>query len=185
METLLTNILPLCTKAIEIIFTILVGLATSFIFLKYYLSKKVPKISISEYICKTEINDQTNYLFKIVNNTDCEIFDLKVELTLLQPYNSETGKNIKAKDIKFVDANFYYLRKKDPKDVYNLHALIFRTTEDIENLWGQDENHKELRITVIGKHSLSGFNKVFTQTFLTKSKIVNKKFNAGDDIGVS
>lgn len=173
------------TKALEILFTIIVGLATSYIFLKYFLSRKVPKILISPHICTATINNEINYLFKIVNKTDCEIFDLKVELTFLKPFNSNTGKNIKSKDIKFVDANFYYLRKKDNKDTYNQHALIFRTTENLDELWGEDENHKELRITVIGKHSLSGFNKVFTHTYLTKTSIVNKTFNSGDDVGVS
>jgi len=185
METYTSQIIPIGSKLIEIFYTILIGLVTSYLFLKHYLSKKVPKISISEHICKQELQGETNYLFKVVNNTDCEIFDLKVELTLLRPFNSQTGKNIKSQDIKFVDANFYYLRKKNLSDEYNLHALIFRTTENLEEIWGEDENHKELRLTVIGKHSLSGFNKVFTHTFLTKSCIVNKKFNAGDDIGVT
>lgn len=182
MKNILVSIL---SKAGEIIFTIIIGLTTSFLFLKYYLSQKVPKITISPHICKKRINEETNYLFKIVNNTNCEIFDLKVELTLLRPYNSDTGKNIKSKDIKLVDANFYHLRKKEKKDQYNMHALIFRTTENLEELWGEDENHKELRITVIGKHSLSGFNKVFTHNFLTRNSIVNKNFNNGDDAGVS
>lgn len=41
-----------------------------------------------------------------------------------------------------------------------------------------------IRLTVIAKHSLSGFTNIFVQDFYSKDAITTKKFKSGDDLGV-
>ena len=62
------------------------GIAASYFFLKFFLSKKKPIIAISEHISKQVVNDENSYLIKFVNMTDSEIFDIHIELTFFELY---------------------------------------------------------------------------------------------------
>lgn len=161
------------------------GIGASYLFLRFYLFYKKPKIIISDYICEHEIDGKKNFLFKFVNKTDVELYDLRVEASILTPFNEGDGKHLRGKPISFIRSNIDFLPKKTNKDDYNLHAIRIRTTDDIKSIWSSSESASYLRLTIIAKHSLSGFNRVFTKDFLDHKKIVtDKMFKKGDCLDV-
>jgi len=175
MDFLLVN---LCGLLIGIV----AGVIASYIFLTKYLKNKVPDVKISELISFREFQGEWNYFLKFINHTDCEIFDVRVELTLYKPIGDINGTNLQGTDIVLKDNFFSYLSKSDINDERNLHALRVRTTEDILGMWTDQSSF--LRLTVIARHSLSGLNKVFVNDYKSKDLIVKKKFMSGDDLGV-
>ena len=150
------------------------GVIASYLFLQNYLKKTVPKIVLSEEIAKSEFDGEINHFFKFVNMTNCEIFDVRVELTLYKPKGAVGGINLQGTDIILKDDFFSYLSEKDPNDQRNLHAVQVRTTENIEEMW-EDES-AFVRLTIIARHSLSGLNKVFVQDYMSKDLIKSGKF---------
>ncbi|WP_428223813.1 hypothetical protein [Flavobacterium sp.] len=168
---------------LNVILSVLTGLISSYLFLKYYLKRKRPVISISKYISKVNINGESNYFFKFVNNTDVEIFDVHIELTFYKPFGDFAGRNLQGKDIQLKDNFISYIPFAKDNDLHNLHAMRIRTTEDLEQNWEDESSF--IRLTIIAKHSLSGFNKVFVHDYLTKDCITEKKFLSGDELNVN
>ena len=111
------------------------GAIASYIFLNLYLKRKRPEIGVSTYISKVVIDEKENYLFKFVNFTNCDIFDVNIELTLFKPVGQLEGKNLKSKDIKLKDNFIAYVPFEKKSDDYNLHAMRLRTEENLEMLW--------------------------------------------------
>lgn len=68
-------------------------------------------------------------------------------------------------------------------DAHNLHAVRIRTTDNIEQMWSDTSSF--IRLSIIAKHSLSGFNKVFIKDFLNKDCITEKRFLSGNDLTVN
>lgn len=158
------------------------GFVASYVFLFIYLKRKRPNIIISDYISKIEIDGKTNFLFKFVNITKSEIFDIHVEPTFYKPFGDLKGRNLQGKDINLEDNFISYIPSKIKNDDHNLHAIRIRTIDDIENGWKDESSF--IRLTIIAKHSLSGLNKVFVKDYLTKDCITTKKFVSGDDLSV-
>ncbi|HLT50926.1 MAG TPA: hypothetical protein VKZ93_03150 [Arenibacter sp.] len=172
----------LFVNLIALIIGVASGVLASYIFLTKYLKNKVPNIKISNFVSLREFQGEWNYFLKFVNHTDCEIFDVRVELTLYKPIGDINGTNLQGKDVVLKDNFFSYLSKSDLNDERNLHALRVRTTTDILGMW--DDQSSFLRLTVIARHSLSGLNKVFVKDYKSKDLIVKKKFMSGDDLSV-
>ena len=101
---------------------------------------------------------------------------------MLQEYNVQKGKNVRQTGIKLIhdfawhiDSNFY-----NKKATY---ALIFYTKEDLEAKW--DSSRISFQLQLIAKHALSGFSRVFTQTYYTKeNSIKNGMFEWGNSFNV-
>lgn len=160
------------------------GIGASYIFLRIYLFNKKPKIIISEHICKMNFLGQDNYVFKFINNSEVELYDVRIEAAILTPFNDVSGKNLRGEEINFVDNNIYFLPCKASEDDYNLHSIRIRTLDDLETKWKGCDDSSFVRLTIIAKHSLSGFNKVFVKDFLHPDSITQKKFQKGDDLTV-
>ncbi|MBS7232066.1 hypothetical protein KHA90_13625 [Flavobacterium psychroterrae] len=166
-----------------IIVSILTGVISSYLFLMYFLNRKRVKIEISSHISKVTFEGQTNYFFKFINKTKSEIFDIRVEPTFYKQVGGVGGMNIQGKDIVLEDNFISYIPCRKKSDTNSLHAMRVRTTEDIESNWS--DNSSYLRLTVIAKHSLSGFTDIFVKDFYSKDVITTKKFKSGDDLGVA
>lgn len=179
MEYLENNIL---TWVISLLLGVIAGVIASYIFLTKYLKNKVPRIIIAPEIVKTNFDGETNYFLKFVNKTECEIFDVRVELTLYKPKGAVGGINLQGTDIILKDNFFSYISEKDDSDNRNLHAVQVRTTEDVSCLWIDESAF--VRLTVIARHSLSGLNKVFVKDYTSKDLIINGKFKSGDELGI-
>jgi len=158
------------------------GLIASYLFLMRFLNKKRPIIEISDYISKVNFKGEENYLFKFVNKTDSEIFDVHIEPTFYKPVGDFNGRNLLGKDIVLKDDFASYIPCNKEVDIHNLHAMRVRTIEDLELDWTDESSF--IRLTIIAKHSLSGLNKVFVKDYLTKDCITTKKFLSGNDLGV-
>lgn len=169
----------------NIFISVFTGIGASYCFLRFYLFYKKPKIEISNYICKATIEDEINYLFKFVNNTGVELYDVRFEAYIFTPFNDTTGHNLRGRKVSFARDDIYFMPKKDSKDHYNLHAIRIRTTDDIYTIWKNSGDASYLRLTIIAKHSLSGFNKVFTKDFLHPDNIIcDKMFKKGGDLEI-
>ncbi|MEP6804473.1 MAG: hypothetical protein ABI892_08115 [Flavobacterium sp.] len=166
-----------------IIVSILTGVISSYLFLMYFLNRKRVKIEISSHISKVTFEGQTNYFFKFINKTKSEIFDIRVEPTFYKQVGGVGGMNIQGKDIVLEDNFISYIPCRKKSDTNSLHAMRVRTTEDIESNWIDTSSY--LRLTVIAKHSLSGFTDIFVKDFYSKDVITTKKFKSGDDLGVA
>jgi hypothetical protein len=166
-----------------IIISIVTGLFSSYLFLMYFLNRKRVKIDISSHISKVTFEGQTNYFFKFVNKTNSEIFDIRVEPTFYKQVGAVGGMNLQGKDIILKDNFISYIPCKKIEDANNLHAMRVRTIEDLESNWTDASSF--IRLTIIAKHSLSGFTNVFVRDFHTKDSITTKKFKSGDTLDVS
>jgi hypothetical protein len=129
------------------------------------------------------IDEKENYLFKFVNFTNCDIFDVNIELTLFKPVGQLDGKNLKSKDIKLKDNFIAYVPFEKKSDDYNLHAMRLRTEENLEMLW--NDHSSFIRISIVAKHSVSGMSIVQTHDYLSIDCITERKFNSGNDLAVS
>jgi hypothetical protein len=165
------------------IISVLAGLISSYVFLVVFLLNKKPDIVLSEQISRVTIDGSVNYIFKIVNMTNSDIFDVHVELTFYKPVGAYNGNNLRGRDIKLKDNFIAYLPQKKSDDHFNLHALQIRTTEAIEDTW--DDESAFIRLTVIAKHALSGFNRVFIQDYKSKEIISPNTFLSGDDVSLN
>lgn len=165
-----------------IVISIITGVISSYLFLMYFLNRKRVKIEISSYISKVTFEGQTNYFFKFINKTNSEIFDIRIEPTFYKQVGGVGGMNIQGKDIVLKDNFISYIPCKKRSDSNSLHAMRVRTTEDIESNWSDTSSY--IRLTVIAKHSLSGFTDIFVKDFYSKDAITTKKFKAGDALDV-
>ena len=168
---------------IGIIISILTGVISSYLFLMYFLNRKRVKIEISSHISKVIFEGQTNYFFKFINKTNSEIFDIRIEPTFYKQVGGVGGMNIQGKDIVLEDNFISYIPCKKKSDINSLHAMRVRTTEDIESNWSDASSY--IRLTVIAKHSLSGFTDIFVKDFYSKDVITTKKFKSGDALDVA
>ena len=165
-----------------IVISIITGVISSYLFLMYFLNRKRAKIEISSYISKVTFEGQTNYFFKFINKTNSEIFDIRIEPTFYKQIGGVGGMNIQGKDIVLKDNFISYIPCKKKSDANSLHAMRVRTTEDIESNWNDTSSY--IRLTVIAKHSLSGFTDIFVKDFYSKDVITTRKFKTGDDLYV-
>lgn len=170
----------------DVIYVLLIGIGSSYLaswfFLQAFLNRKRPVIEVSGYISKIQFKGETNYLFKFINKTGSEIFDVRIEPTFYKPFGDFNGSNLIGKDIDLKDNFCSYLPCDKEEDIHNLHAIRVRTTEDLEGKWTDESSF--IRLTVIAKHSLSGLNKVYVKDFLSKDCITTQKFLSGNDLGV-
>lgn len=166
----------------SLVFGIISGLIASYCFLIFFLNKKRPNINISGNISKVDINGEVNYLFKFVNMTNSEIFDVHIELLFYKPFGDYNGGNLQGKDITLKDNFISYMPCNKNTDNHNLHAVRIRTTDNLEEMWSDPSSF--IRLSIIAKHSLSGFNKVFVKDFINKDTISSKNFISGSDLNV-
>jgi MFS superfamily sulfate permease-like transporter len=159
------------------------GIVASVIFLHFYVKKKRPKIEISEKISKKEFQGETNYFFKFINDTDSEIFDVKLELTFHKPVGALGGQNLQGTDVKLKDDFISCIPCRDKNDKHNLHAMRIRTTENLVSQWEDESSF--LRLTIIAKHSLSGLNKIFKQDYYSRKDISMNDFVCGDNLNIN
>jgi hypothetical protein len=112
------------------------------------------------------------------------VLDLKLEVILMSPFNSNGGSNNRMQYLNLRRDNivmFPRFRKKDLKADY---ALIVTTRDDLETIWNNDAQY--LVIKVHGKHSFSGMSRSFEQKYYTKKNSVKEGlFNFGRTFEIS
>jgi hypothetical protein len=167
---------------ISLVLGVVSGVVASYLFLMYYLGRKKPIIQISAHISKVEFKGETNYFFKFVNKTDSEIFDVRVEATFFKPVGDLNGTNLQGTDIELKDSFFMYIPKSNKEDQHNLHCMRLRTVENLEEKW--TDASSKIRLTIIARHALSGFNQVFYKEYNSIRCITTLQFISGDSLEV-
>lgn len=167
----------------SIIAGIISGLIASGLFF-YFISTLRPKLTISKEICRSEDKDGVFYGFKILNNSNFHVLDLRIEIILMSPFNSNGGVNNSMTWINLRKDHillFPRFRKKDDRADY---ALIVATRDNLENIWNQEAEY--LVIKVHGRQSFSGMSRSFEQKYYTKKSCIKPGiFNFGKTFDIS
>ncbi|MDX4973680.1 hypothetical protein [Myroides odoratimimus] len=167
---------------ISLIIGVLTGVIASYLFLKHYLQKLKPSIIISDFICKVELEGKTHYLFKFINRTKYELFDVTLDLSSYKPIGVLQGQNLRKTTLKLKTTNISFIPPYENKnDQHHTYAVIINTQTNIEEFLTGD-NSDYIRLTIIAKHSLSGLNGIFTKDFHTNQCIAKSNFKFGDSI---
>jgi hypothetical protein len=90
------------------------------------------------------------------------------------------GSNLQGRDIKLKDNFIAYVPSERDTDQFSLPAVRIRTIEPLEETWLDESSF--IRLTIIAKHALSGFNKVFVQDYPSKDRISSGKFLSGNSV---
>jgi len=164
---------------LSVIIGILSSVIASIIFLTF-LTRVRPKIEISNQIAKGKslTTGDIIYRIKVINKTRHSIINIKAQLHLVTPIVVPGGILLKTKEIPLKRSEVMCLEKFDPKDEQAKYAFRFVTYEDIEKSWS-DDKRSFLRFRIVATDSISGFSKVFTKDYHTKSLIKEGEFEYG------
>ena len=169
-----------------IIISLIVGISASFLasyaFLHFFLLKKVPTLTLSKQICKERGKD-VKYFFKFVNHTNVPIFDIWLRAVLCTPVGKTDGQDVRARELKLRSSRYSHVPCEQKTDHNAIHAVQVRCLDDLEELWISESSY--VRFEVVAKHELSGFSKVYTETYHSKELIVEGKFGFGNELNVN
>ncbi len=160
--------------------------ASLFFYLFLWLLK--PNLRLSPVICHQKLmtrdGEKEVYGFKVINDTLFhKVIDVKVELLLLEDVNTAGGTNVFLQSLKLRKDQIWYIKSKQSKEK-GAFAFVFYTEENLGAIWTKE--HQRIQVQLYCKHSLSGFSKVFAETYYTKkSCIYNGKFKFGDSFNIS
>lgn len=177
----------------NILISLAVNLVSSFVFLYLVLYMLRPKISICNQIVrqKSEIPGEANrdtYVFKIVNKSMFDAFDIQLELfSLKQIKVTSNGINersvplsLKLKEIKHIPP--YMKTRVCKKRSYAKHAVLFRSFEDIDSILKDENQTIQLQITL--RHGLTGLSRVYKTDYISHDDIIEGQFEFGNSIGI-
>lgn len=157
------------------------SLSASFVFLWVLYTFK-PKIEISPYIADQTVDGHHRYAFKIINKTKSTVFDVKVQVLLIEPVQVHGGPVNSVKELKLLKDHFFEIGPFDLKDSDAHYALRFATDDDLAGLWSS--NTAFLRVNIVSRHAMSGFSKVESYIFNTTGSIKEGKHEFGTSIEV-
>ena len=164
---------------------IILSIVSSFIFIFMLLKLMRPKILISPNICYKEFDGKMYYLFKIVNRSRFDLYDIHFRLIKKTPYIINNGKKINHRltEIDISTNHMDHIPKYKKEKDYGEHAILIRTDYPLED---DIENSKiNIRLTVTGRHGLTNLTRVVSQDYTTKKIIFKgKEFKFGRKLEV-
>ena len=165
----------------DIPLSVVTGFAGS-LFVVLFLYRLRPRIEFSPQISETVLDKHPCYGFKMINRSPYPVLDVRVVLELITPKSVPGGQIYSAKDVPLINGNFFVVNKFDPSDRDANFAFRVRTTEEIRQNWTGEGQY--LRLSVVGRHALSGFYGVFQQRYYTKGDIKpgSHQFGLGLDV---
>ena len=156
----------------EAILTSLVGgilssIVASAMFM-YFLFRLKPNLEISPYIAvqKTD-NENSKYVFKIINRTRREVINVRIQLVLTTYRNVPDGKIAKNTDIPLTKSDVFRIAPFNKNDKNADYAYRISCTQDLNTLWNED-GEGYLRLRIIATDSLTNFSKVFIKEYYEK-----------------
>jgi hypothetical protein len=147
-----------------------------------YLYRLRPNIEISKYISERVIDGKTRYGFKMINRSSYPVLDVRIVLELVSPISVPGGHVYSATKIELVNGHFFVVKKFDRSDKDADFAFRVGTFEDIRSIWTGEGQY--LRISIVGRHALSGFYGVFQQRYYTKGDIKSGLHQFGISVDV-
>jgi hypothetical protein len=164
---------------------VLLSVISSFIFILILLKTMKPRIQISPHICHSEIDGKMYYIFKVVNRSIYDLYDLKFKLVKKTPYLANNGSKINNRltDIDIsMNHTDHFSRYKSEKG-YGEHALLIRTAYNLIN--DIKDEKINVRLTVTGRHGLTNLTRIKSQDFTDTNQIhENKEFEFGKSLKV-
>jgi len=170
---------------IAVLIGIFSGFVASLVFIIFF-SKIRPSIDISDKVSYyTDDEGKKAFMIKIINRSRRPVVNLKAELELVSQRFVKGGAIQRWKEIDLVRPDPMQIEKYDEKDIQGMYAFRFRTFEDIDQLW-TDEERTFLRFRVMAIDPLSGFSKVFVKNYyIKKNTLVQGDFAHGDTFQIS
>ena len=145
-----------------------------------------PRLEIASKIAVNQWKGDKCYWIKVINKTKFfKIIDIQSRLMILSESNVEGGTNVVYKDIDLIEDRIWYIPSITSSDARKnaTYSFIFRTTEDIDQIWSSD--NEKLQVELMCKHSFSGFSRVFRKTyFLKRSSIVEGNYRFGNSFDI-
>jgi len=171
-------------KCIPHFISFIICILSSFIFVFLLLKILSPKIKISPYIAKRNIDGKESYIFKIVNESMFDTYNVKFRLVMREPIITENNKvNHKTTKIELViDELFCIPRYKKDKD-YGDYAALIRTEFDLSKDICKENIEYELMVSA--SHGLSNITKVIRQRFDNSGNIHEKMFKFGKSLKIN
>lgn len=168
------------TIAQSLLIGIISGVISSLLFLiSLFLLK--PRIEISDKICTNSEFGNTYYFIKTINKTWWTIYDIKVELSLLQTSSTKGGKIYKVDKIELRREPPFQIPRFSKKDKDAFYAVLFSTESDLDTLWTKDTH--SLKVVISARHNFSGFGNIFTKEYFSKEHAIHKgKFEFGNSL---
>lgn len=175
-------------SVIDILIHFGIGVIASFVFIFSLLYILRPSILIAGNICKEKstINNEERdcFIFKIVNLSFFEGYDMRVELIKSVLYGKEKERHTRITPLSLLQNNISVVspyRKKDDKANY---AMRFRSIEDLHGILN-DSREPIVKLRVTLKHGVSGLSNVFTQEFVANDLKTSGTFGWGMNCTVS
>ena len=153
---------------VDIFLSISTGFIGSLLVVLFLYSLR-PRIEISHEVSERISESGPSYGFKMINKTPYSIFDVQIIVELITPKSVPGGQIISTDKLQLTNGKFFVVQKFDKADKEARYAFRVRTSDNIRALWVADSQY--LRISVVGRHALSGFYGVFQQSFFTKADI--------------
>jgi len=167
----------------NILLSILSGLVASGVFL-LVLSKLRPSIEISPFIAREKDDDGKFFTFKIVNKSRRSCIGVKVDASLAKQTNVQGGHTFWTKQLPLKQTEVFEISRNDKKDSNADYAWRFVTDEDLDKIWGSDNDL--VRFRVLATDSLTGFSRAFVHQFrLARNSIKDGSHHFGNDLNVS
>lgn len=162
----------------------IVCMISSFLFVYFLLKILSPKIEISPFINKRLVDGKESFVFKVVNKSIFNAYNVKFHLVKREPTIVENNKvNHRAIDSKLVINELFCIpRYKKDKD-YGDYAALIRTETDISSDIGTD--NLEYELSVSASHGLSNITKVVNQRFNKSTDIYSDGFKFGKSLKIN
>jgi hypothetical protein len=140
-------------------------------------------LELSSKIAKTIYNRETVYSIKIINSGKRDVVAIRAELLMIEPQvvHGGIGKNIL--QIPLVRDEWFLLEPISKNDD-DFGSFEFITTENIDEEWGLRPN-AYLLFRVHAQDSISGFSKIFSTKYYSRSDIVQGRFAKGASMLIS
>lgn len=138
-----------------------------------------PHVEISHEVSEQAGESAPSFGFKMINKTSYPLFDVEIILELVTPKSVPGGQILSTEKLALSNGRFFIVQKFDKADKEAKFAFRVRTMEDIRGLWTADSQY--LRISVVGRHALSGFYGVFQHSYFTRGdiKVGSHQYGAG------
>ena len=164
----------------SLVIGIVSGIISSILFLIALFFLK-PRIKISDKICTNSEFGKPYYFIKTINKTWWTIYDIKVELSLLQASSTKGGKIYKVDNIKLRRDPPFQIPRFSKKDKDAFYAVMFSTEADLDTLW--TDNTHSLKVVISARHTLSGFSRIYTKEYFSKEHAIHRgKFEFGKSL---
>ena len=134
-----------------------------------------PRLMLSPKIAKTTYEGKIVYAFKIINSGRRDVVGIRAELLLIEPQvvKGGVGKNIL--QFSLDRDHWFYLPPVTKVGADLITSFEFITTENLEEEWSKRKS-SYLQLRIYAQDALSGFSRVFSQTYHSQDDICLGRF---------